>query len=122
MKTNDNLILRKSYDFSLEIVKLNTLLTTEMRQYELARQVLRSGTSICANVEEAQGGVSRKDFAHKMSIAYKEARETKYWLRLLNDSGIIVNGEIKSLLDDCEELLKLLYTIINTARRAIIDH
>jgi four helix bundle protein len=93
-------------------------LSKELRQFEISSQVLRSGTSIGANVEEAAGGSSRKDFINKMNIAYKEARESKYWLRLLKDSGIIEIKLAESLISDCEELLKILYTIIHTSRNS----
>jgi four helix bundle protein len=77
---------------------------------------LRSGTSIGANIEEAVGGVSDKDFIAKMSIAYKEARETKYWLKLLHETNYLSDKQFNTLLEDCEELLKILYTIINTSK------
>ncbi len=114
----ENVILTKSYQFGLRIVKLHMHLSKELRQFEISSQVLRSGTSIGANVEEAAGGSSRKDFINKMNIAYKEARESKYWLRLLKDSGIIEIKLAESLISDCEELLKILYTIIHTSRNS----
>jgi len=113
----ENVILTKSYQFGLRIVKLHMHLSKELRQFEISSQVLRSGTSIGANVEEATGGSSRKDFINKMNIAYKEARETKYWLRLLKDSEIIEISLAESLLNDCEELLKILFSIVNTSRK-----
>lgn len=85
----DNIIQDKSYKFSLEIIKLNLYMVNELKEYTLSKQILRSGTSIGANVEEAIGGISRKDFRSKISIACKESRETHYWLRLLSDSEII---------------------------------
>lgn len=115
-KTNP--VLEKSYLFALRIVKLNLHLTKELRQYDLASQVFRSGTSVGANIEEAIGGVSRKDFINKLGTSYKEARETRYWLRLLRDSKLIDEKLATSLLNDCEELLKLLFSIINTTRSA----
>lgn len=114
----ENVILTKSYQFGLRIVKLHKHLSKELRQFEISSQVLRSGTSIGANVEEAVGGSSRKDFINKMNIAYKEARESKYWLRLLRDSEIIEIKLAESLISDCEELLKILYTIIHTSRNS----
>lgn len=115
--TKENPILDKSYSFALRIVKLHLHLTKELKQFEIASQVLRSGTSIGANVEEAIGGVSKKDFINKLSIAYKEARETKYWIRLLRDSSIIDSALADSVILDCEELLKLLYTIIKSSKQ-----
>ena len=85
----DNVIQNKSYDFALRIVKLSRFLNEEKNEYILSKQVLRSGTSVGANIEEAIGGQSHKDFIGKMSIAYKDARESLYWLRLLNDSDYI---------------------------------
>lgn len=111
----DNVIVTKSYEFSIRIVKLHQFLHKE-RHFELSSQVLRSGTSIGANVEEAIGGISRKDFSHKLTISYKEARETKYWLRLLRDTEIIDATLANSILSDCEELLRILFTIIKSTK------
>ena len=118
----ENPVLDKSYKFALRIVKLHAHLSKELRQFEISSQILRSGTSVGANVEEAIGGVSKKDFINKLSIAYKEARETRYWLRLLKDSEMIENTLADSLLNDCEELLKLLYTITNSTKQNSIDN
>ncbi|MBX2966576.1 MAG: four helix bundle protein [Cyclobacteriaceae bacterium] len=115
----ENPILEKSYQFGLRIVKLHVYLSKELKQFEISSQVLRSGTSIGANVEEAVGGSSRKDFINKLNIAYKEVRETKYWLRLLKDSETIKEELAESLIADCDELLKILYTIINTSRQSL---
>jgi four helix bundle protein len=112
----ENIILTKSFQFGVRIVKLHLFLSKKLREYELSSQVLRSGTSIGANIEEALGGVSRKDFTNKLGIAYKEARETKYWVRLLRDSDLIDKKLAESFLIDCEELLKILYVIINKTR------
>ncbi len=85
----ENIIQVKSYAFSLKIVKLYKQLVDEKREYVLSKQLLRSGTSIGANIEEAIGGQYEKDFYAKLTISYKEARETKYWLRLLKDSSYL---------------------------------
>ena len=114
-----NVVREKSYAFALRIVKLYRWLCEEKREYVLSKQVLRSGTSIGANVEEAIGGQSEKDFAAKMMIAYKEARETHYWLRLLHDSELIEQSAFSSIIQDCDELLKLLGTITKTMRGKI---
>lgn len=111
----ENIILSKSYAFSIRIVKLHQVLHKE-RHFELSSQLLRSGTSIGANVEEAIGGISRKDFSFKLTIAYKEARETKYWLRLLRDTEIVDKALADSMLLDCEELLKILFSIIKSTK------
>ena len=103
-----NAIQEKSYAFALRIVKLYRWLCEEKKEYVLSKQVLRSGTSIGANIEEAIEGQSERDFAAKLAIAYKEARETHYWLRLMHDSGFLNESAFSSIIQDCEELLKLL--------------
>ena len=112
----DNVIQRKSYDFALRIIKLNLHLKDNKSEYDLSRQILRSGTSIGANIEEAIGGQSKKDFVAKLSISYKEARETHYWLRLLRDSDLLEENLSQSLISDCEELIKLLTTILKSSK------
>ena len=114
-----NVVQDKSYAFALRIVKLYRWLCEEKREYVLSKQLLRSGTSIGANVEEAIGGMSEKDFSSKMVIAYKESRETHYWLRLLHDSGFIEQAAFKSIIEDCDELLKLLGSITKTMKAKI---
>ena len=116
---SDNIIQKKSYAFALRIVKLYIYLKDEKQEYTLGKQILRSGTSIGANVEEAIGGQSDKDFLAKMSIAYKEARETHYWIRLLHDSNFINPIEKDSLIKDCDELLKIIGSIQNTMKQKI---
>ena len=115
----DNTIQTKSYAFALRIVKLYRYLCDEKKKYVLSKQIVRSGTSIGANGEEAIGGQSNKDFLSKMSIAYKEARETHYWLRLLRDSDILDVKPAESIIEDCEELLKLSGSIIRTTKQKI---
>ncbi len=118
MKSN-NVIQEKSYAFALRIVKLYRYLCDEKKEYVLSKQIVRSGTSIGANVEEAIGGQSDKDFLSKLSIAYKEARETHYWLRLLRDSDILEDKHTNSIINDCDELLKLSGSIIKTMKQKI---
>lgn len=113
----ENLILSKTYNFGLRIVKLYLHLRNEKIDHGLCSQLLRSGTSIGANAEEAVGGSSRKDFINKLQIAYREARETKYWIRLLKDSEIVDYKLADSFLTDCEEILKILTAILNSAKR-----
>ena len=91
-------------------------ISTKKNEFVLSRQLLRCGTSIGANLEEGLGASSRKDFINKLNIAYKEARETNYWLRLLHDTGYIDNKGFQSVMKDCDELLKLLYSIISTSK------
>ena len=112
----DNIIKDKSYQFALRIIGLYKHLTDNKKEYVLAKQILRSGTSIGANVEEALGGQSKKDFLSKMAIAYKEARETHYWLRLLKDSKYLEEKIADSLLNDCDELLKIIGSIQKTTK------
>lgn len=115
MKTN-NVIQIKSYNFALRIIKLHKHLIMTHKKYDLSRQILRSGTSIGANVEEAIGGTTKKDFKHKLSISYREARESHYWIRLLRDSDYISQNVALSLLKDCDELLKIIGSIIKTTK------
>lgn len=110
----ENIIQKKSYAFALQIIDLYRKLC-KANEFILSKQLLRSGTSIGANVEEALAGQSRADFISKMSIASKEAREANYWLRLLRDSGIINGGEITPLLKEAESIINILTSIIKTA-------
>ena len=112
----DNIIQEKSYNFALRIIKLYKYLTSEKKEFVLSRQVLRSGTSIGANVEEAIGGQSEKDFFAKISVAYKESRETHYWIRLLRDSQYLDEKASSSILKDCNELIKIIGSIQRTIK------
>ena len=112
----ENIILAKSYKFGLRILKLYLFLKNKKVDIGLCSQILRSGTSIGANVEEAEGGSSRKDFINKMQIAYKESRETHYWLRLLMDSELLEKKMAVSFIRDCEELLRILTTILKSTK------
>lgn len=107
MKEN-NIIQQKSFAFAIRIVNVYKYLAFEKKEFVLSKQLLRSGTSIGANIEESIGGQSDKDFLHKLSISYKEARETKYWLKLLKETEYLSNDEAKSLLNDIEEICKIL--------------
>ncbi|MCF6223464.1 MAG: four helix bundle protein [Flavobacteriaceae bacterium] len=108
----------KSYAFSVRIVKLYQYLCVEKKEFVLSKQLLRCGTSIGANVEEAIGGQSKKDFFAKLTISYKEARETHYWIRLLTDTGYISNEQSESLLADVTELLKIIGSIQKSIRNS----
>ena len=112
----ENIILTKTYDFGLRILKLYLHLRKNKVEIGLCSQLLNSGTSIGANVEEAVGGSSRKDFINKLQTAYKEARETKYWLRLLKDSKLIERKLSDSFLKDCEEIIRILTSILNSSK------
>jgi four helix bundle protein len=109
----DNIILDKTFSYSIRIIKLFQYLKTKRTDKALIGQLLRSGTSIGANTEEAIGGSSRKDFVHKLKIAYGEARETRYWLRLFLATEIVEERIGNSLIKDCEEILRILTAIIN---------
>nr|WP_320117759.1 four helix bundle protein [uncultured Marinifilum sp.] len=111
-----NIVQDKSYQFSIRIINLYKFLRKDKNEYVLSKQILRCGTSIGANIEEAIGGFSKKDFIAKMQISYKEARETHYWLRLLNDTEFIDDNMFQSLIQDCEEVLKLLSKILETSK------
>jgi four helix bundle protein len=110
---SENRILDLTYGFALQIVTLCKFLR-ERKEYDLASQLWRSGTSVGANVEEAQAGQSRADFLSKMSIAAKEARETRYWLHLTNDAKILDRERVLPLLADLEEILNILTSIVKT--------
>jgi four helix bundle protein len=112
-----NIIREKSYSFALRIVNAYKYLANNS-EYVLSKQLLRSGTSIGANVEEAIGAQSRKDFFMKLTIAYKEARETHFWIRLLRDSKYLENKLAHSLLVDCEEILKIIGSIQKSIKEA----
>ena len=103
-----NLALEKSFSFALRIVKLYRHFSEKKKEFILSKQVLRSGTSIGANLEESRGAQTPSDFQTKISIAYKEARETSYWLRLLFASKYLTERQFVSLHTDCEELIRIL--------------
>ncbi len=109
----------KSFNFAVRIVKLSRFLQKEYKEFTLTRQVLRSGTSIGANLEEAEGAQSEKDIFAKISIAYKETRETSYWLRLLAASDYISQDAFASIYKDCEELLKIIGSAKKTLEKKI---
>ena len=118
---SDSIIQKKSYAFALEIIKLYKILISEKKEFVLSKQLLRSGTSIGANVNEALSGESKKDFIHKLSIALKEAKETSYWLNLLKDSDYL-NGEVFiAIISSCNELIKILSSIILTTKEKYLN-
>ena len=114
----ENIIQRKSFAFAIRIINVFKYLQSEKKEYALSNQLIRSGTSIGANVEEAIGGQSKKDFISKISISYKEARETKYWLRLLKATNYLEEKEATSLLLDTEELCKILSSILLSSKNS----
>lgn len=118
---NDNIVQTKSYLFAIRIINLSRYLIENKKEYVLSKQILKSGTSIGANIEEAIGGQSKKDFLSKISISYKEARETKYWLRLLKDTNYISEKEADSILLDLEELLRIIGKIQTTTKTTMTN-
>lgn len=112
-------IEERSFDFAVRIVKLKEFLIEEKKEFDISRQILCSGTSIGANVSEAQQAQSQADFLTKMNIALKEAAETKYWLRLLNATDKLTDKETKSILDECVEIEKILYSIVRTTKKKL---
>ena len=117
MKEN-NAILEKSKRFALRIIKLYDYLCSEKHAYDLARQILKSGTSIGANIREARCAQSSADFYAKLAISYKESDETAYWLELLHESGYIDDQAFESIYSDCMELVKLLSAITKRLKRS----
>ena len=111
----ENLIATKTYHFAIQIIELSKKLQ-QQNEYILSKQILKSGTSIGANVEEAIGGISKKDFRAKMSIAYKEARETNYWLKLLRDTNYISTDDFNKLEVEISSILKILFKIIQSSK------
>lgn len=113
----EHTVERKSFLFAVRIVKLCKHLNTAKKEYVLSKQLLRAGTSIGANIAEAEQAQSKADFISKMNIALKEAVETNYWLRLLQASDYLTNTEFSSIHSDCRELEKMLTSIIKTAKQ-----
>ena len=111
----ESILLEKSFDFAVRIVNLYKHVTNNKKEYILSKQLLRSGTSIGANVTEAQRGQSKADFTAKMAIALKEAYETEYWLRLLYKTEYMNGNEYDSIHKDIEEIISLLISICKTA-------
>ena len=114
-ENKQNIVVSKAYAFSLKIIGLYTLLI-DKKEYVMSKQILRSGTSIGANIHEALSGESKRDFIHKLGIAVKESRETSYWLNLLKDGGFIPVEKFSALIEDCNELTRILNSIILTTK------
>lgn len=112
----ENNLYKKSYAFAIRVVMGYQFLNKEKREFVLSKQLLKSGTSIAANIAEANGAISKADFSSKISIAYKESLETKYWLNLLLDTDFISEKTFKSMHKDADELSKILYSILKTTR------
>ena len=117
-----SIIAAKAYSFALEVIKIYKQLVNERKEYVLSKQLLRSGTSIGANINEAIAGQSKRDFVYKLNIALKEARETNYWLNLLKDSEYINLVEFESLSKKCNEIIKMLTSIIMTTKERYFNN
>lgn len=109
----------KSFQFALKVIQLYKFLTEEKREYVMSKQLLRSGTSIGANIREGQNAQSKPDFIHKFSVAQKECDETLYWLELLHQSEYLTEKEFRSIHSDANELLKMLRSSILTTKQNI---
>ena len=118
---NDNIIAEKSKSFALRIIKLYKYLSNEQNEYVLSKQILRSGTSIGANIREAIRGQSSADFYAKMNISLKESEETLYWLELLHESGYIETAHFNSIYDDCKSITKILMSITKSQKNNHIN-
>lgn len=114
-----NIVLEKSKKFAVRIVNLYKFLIKESNDYVVPKQILRSGTSIGANITEAECGFSDKDFLYKMQIAYKECSETLYWLELLYETGYITQEQYYSMNSDCEDIKNLLTAITKTTKNKL---
>ena len=114
--SGDSVIKQKSMEFAKRIVRLYQYLCRERHEFVMSKQILRSGTSIGANVAEAIYGSSRKDFAAKLQIARKESAETLYWLELLHETDYITQAQFESIIADCRELIRVLSSIIKTTK------
>lgn len=112
----ESVLSEKSFAFALRIVNLYKYLLSEHKEYVLSKQVLRSGTSVGANIEEAKHAQSKADFIHKLSIAQKEASETNYWIRLLQKSEYLNEKLALSLINDCDEIQRMLAASIKTSK------
>ena len=122
LKKTDSIIQQKSYAFALVVIALYKNLVTDKKEFVLSKQVLRSGTSIGANIQEAVASQSKRDFIHKLSISLKEARETQYWLNLLKDSSYIPKPEFNKLNNSCDEIKKILTSIILTTKERYLSN
>ncbi len=113
----ENIIVAKTYSFAVKIVRFCFEIQNERREYVLSHQLLKSGTSIGANTEESQGAISKAEFIAKIQIALKEAKETKYWLRLIKDAEVYQNAHSEQILIDCNEIIVILTSILKTSKK-----
>jgi len=117
----DNIILEKSFEFAIRVVKLYKHLCDDKKEYVLFKQLLRSGTSVGANINEAQAGQSKNDFIAKMAIASKEARESKYWIDLLIKTDYLNKNDkhVQTLVSDIDEIVRLLTSIVKSSQSKV---
>jgi len=116
---SESIVFIKACGFAIRVVDAYKWLKKEQEEYVMSKQLLRCGTSIGANIAEAQGAISDADFSFKMSIAYKESLETKYWLKLMKDTNYIDDSTFESMFNDADEIAKMLFTIIKTTKTKI---
>jgi four helix bundle protein len=112
----DNIIETKSYQFALEIVRLFKKMLDRQNEFVMSKQILKSGTSIGANIAGALGAISKREFSAKMQISYKEAHETIYWLKILSETEFITKEEFSALLTSCQELIRILAAILKSSK------
>ncbi len=115
---SDNLVVNKSFSFALNTIKIYKYLTNK-NEYVLSKQLLRSGTSVGANIREAIDGQSKRDFLSKMNISLKEAKETEYWIELLIESDYLCKVEHQYYLNDCKELCRILNSIVKSTKASL---
>jgi four helix bundle protein len=115
----ENIVKEKSFELAKEIVFLYQYLTREKHEYVLSKQVLRSGTSVGANISEGTAGQSKKEFCNRLSIAYKESRETEFWLNLLCATGYLSTEKADPSMKMCQEVIRILHAILKTATQPI---
>ena len=116
MNGNKSIAYEKAYGLAIRIVKCCQYLQTDKKEYVLSKQLLRCGTSVGANLAEANGAISDADFSAKVSISYKECQETKYWLNLLKDTDYLSEKEFADIHSDTDEIGKILFAILKTTR------
>tara|TARA_Y100000031_G_C8198037_1_gene374738 strand:+ start:88 stop:453 length:366 start_codon:yes stop_codon:yes gene_type:complete len=119
MNNRDNLLARKSYDFSISVINIYKDIINVNKEYVLSKQLLRSGTAIGALIHESEFAQSKPDFISKLSISLKEANETKYWLALLNDTNYIDDNQFRKLNLEVQELIAILVASIKTAKKSL---
>jgi len=112
----ESIAYKKAFQLAIKIVRYCTWLKKEQKEFELAHQLLKSGTSVGANLAEAKGAISKADFSNKVSISYKETLETKFWLELLHEVGLIEEELFQELFNDSDEIARILFSILKSTR------